>query len=267
MRISPLMIKTPYLILLIALLSVAGCVSPGAEWGGASTFSPGWDHVKQSAATAVKSPHTWVPLAGAALFSIGDLDEDTLDWAIRHHPLSSDRQDAVDISDNLKTLSNLNYLLTALTVPSDSVSSRTKGLVGGLVAIQTNRMITEGIQSITDRKRPDKDAYNSFPSSHASEASIAATLAARNIDYFEISKPAKVTWQVSSYTVAGLTAWMRVEGNRHYPSDVLVGYALGHFLGAFLNDAFINPAYQENFRLGVSSTPEGDALLSVDMRW
>jgi membrane-associated phospholipid phosphatase len=259
--------KTHYLILLITLLSVGGCVTPGAEWGRASTFSPGWDHVKQSAATAVKSPHIWVPLAGAALFSIGDFDEDTLDWAIRHHPLSSDRQDAVDISDNLKTLSKLNYLLTALTVPADSISSRTKGVVGGLAAIQINHAITEGLKSVTDRKRPDKDANDSFPSLHASEASIAATLAARNIDYFGFSKPAKVTWQVSSYTVAGLTAWMRVEGNRHYPSDVLVGYALGHFLGAFLNDAFINPAYQENFRLGISSTPEGDALLSVDLRW
>jgi hypothetical protein len=201
------------------------------------------------------------------LFSIGDFDEDTLDWALRHHPLSSDRQDAVDISDNLKTLSNLNYLLTALTVPSKSFGSRVKGLAGGVVAMEINRAVTDGLKSVTDRQRPDIDKNNSFPSSHASEASIAATLAARNIDYFEISKPAKVAWQVSSYTVAGVTGWMRVEGNRHYPSDVLFGYALGHFLGAFLNDAFINPAYQENFRLGVSSTPEGDALLSVNLRW
>lgn len=261
------MIKTPNLILLLALLSVGGCISPGAEWGDAATLGPGWDHVKQSATTAVKSPHIWVPLAGAALFSIGNFDEDTLDWALRHHPLSSDRQDAVDLSDDLKGLLKLNYLLTALTVPSDSYSSRAKGLAGGLVAIELNRGISNGLKSITDRKRPDIDENNSFPSLHASEASIAATLAARNIDYFEISKPAKIAWQVSSYTVAGVTAWARIEGNRHYPSDVLFGYALGHFLGAFFNDAFINPAYQENFRLGASFTPEGDALLSVDLRW
>ncbi len=215
----------------------------------------------------MKSPHIWVPLAAAALFSIGDFDEDTLDWALRHHPLSSDRQDAVDLSDDLKDLLRLNYLLTALAVPSDSYSSRAKGLAGGLVAIELNRGITTGLKSITDSKRPDIDENNSFPSLHASEASIAATLAVRNIDYFEISKPAKIAWQVSSYTVAGVTAWARLEGNRHYPSDVLFGYALGHFLGAFFNDAFINPAYQENFRLGVSSTREGDALLSVDLRW
>jgi hypothetical protein len=106
-----------------------------------------------------------------------------------------------------------------------------------------------------------------FPSGYVSDATFAATLAARNIDYFQISKPVKVAWQVSSYTVAGLTAWVWLEANRHYPTDVLFGYAFGHFLGAFFNDAFINPAYQENFRMGVRSTPEADALLSVDLRW
>ena len=32
----------------------------------------------------------------------------------------------------------------------------------------------------------------------------------------------------------------RVEAQRHYPSDVLAGTALGHFLTAFIHDAFLN---------------------------
>jgi membrane-associated phospholipid phosphatase len=133
--------------------------------------------------------------------------------------------------------------------------------------MKISRGVTNSLKSITERERPDKDNLKSFPSGHVSDATIAATLAARNIDYFQISKPVKVAWQVSSYTVAGVTAWVRLEANRHYPSDVLFGYALGHFLGAFFNDVFINPAYQENFRVGIRSTPEGDALLSVNLRW
>jgi membrane-associated phospholipid phosphatase len=31
-----------------------------------------------------------------------------------------------------------------------------------------------------------------------------------------------------------------VEGQQHYPSDVLVGAALGHFLTAFIHDALLN---------------------------
>jgi membrane-associated phospholipid phosphatase len=35
-------------------------------------------------------------------------------------------------------------------------------------------------------------------------------------------------------------AWARVEARKHYPSDVLAGAALGHFLTAFIHDAFLN---------------------------
>jgi membrane-associated phospholipid phosphatase len=35
------------------------------------------------------------------------------------------------------------------------------------------------------------------------------------------------------------TAWARVEAKKHFPSDVLAGIAIGHFIGAFMNDAFL----------------------------
>jgi hypothetical protein len=34
-------------------------------------------------------------------------------------------------------------------------------------------------------------------------------------------------------------AWQRVERNKHFPSDVLAGAAIGHFLTAFIHDAFL----------------------------
>jgi len=35
------------------------------------------------------------------------------------------------------------------------------------------------------------------------------------------------------------TSWARVEAGMHYPSDVLAGAALGHFIAAVVNDAFL----------------------------
>ena len=32
-------------------------------------------------------------------------------------------------------------------------------------------------------------------------------------------------------------AWGRIEAGKHYPSDVLAGYALGHFLAALVDNA------------------------------
>lgn len=35
------------------------------------------------------------------------------------------------------------------------------------------------------------------------------------------------------------TAWARVAANKHYPTDVLAGAALGHFLMAVIHDSFM----------------------------
>jgi membrane-associated phospholipid phosphatase len=46
--------------------------------------------------------------------------------------------------------------------------------------------------------------------------------------------------KIGNYLLASGVGWARVEGRRHYPSDVLAGAALGHFLTAFIHDAFMN---------------------------
>jgi len=35
-------------------------------------------------------------------------------------------------------------------------------------------------------------------------------------------------------------------GDKHNPSDVLAGYALGHFLSAFINDAFLGLEHEND---------------------
>ena len=45
--------------------------------------------------------------------------------------------------------------------------------------------------------------------------------------------------------IAAGTAWARVEAQRHYIDDVLVGYAIGHFVAAFVHDAFIEQRWKE----------------------
>ena len=50
-------------------------------------------------------------------------------------------------------------------------------------------------------------------------------------------------------TRCGATAWARVEANQHYPSDVLVGLGLGHFMGSFFTHAFLGPARAETLQV------------------
>ena len=52
-------------------------------------------------------------------------------------------------------------------------------------------------------------------------------------------------------------AWARVEGDRHYPSDVLAGAALGHFLSAFIHDAFLGLPEDKKFDFAVFAYKNG----------
>lgn len=65
--------------------------------------------------------------------------------------------------------------------------------------------------------------YTSFPSGHASAAfSVAATIA---------SQSKKRTIKVTAYSVSTLVALARIHDEAHWASDVLVGSALGYFIG------------------------------------
>jgi hypothetical protein len=50
-----------------------------------------------------------------------------------------------------------------------------------------------------------------------------------------------------------------MEEGRHYPSDVLVGCALGHFLSSSFNDAFLGLKQNEGPQLSVA--PSGNSLI------
>lgn len=263
----------------LVLISLGGCSTTGGgwggEWGAGATLMPGWNKVKQSALNAAKDPHTWVPLIAALAFGIDDFDQQTVDWASEHTPLFGGIEDAEDASDVLKDLSGVNYLITALAAPSgpgsEGISNKAHGLGIGILAIAANSGLSNAIKSASDRKRPDKQhpngKDNSFPSLHASHAAIAARLASRNIEHIRLREAHKDLWQCSSYTLAGLSAWARVEGKRHYPSDVLAGYALGNFLGAFVNDAFITPGYRDELKLSVYTDRQRGIRLGLAYRW
>ena len=50
------------------------------------------------------------------------------------------------------------------------------------------------------------------------------------------------------------TAWARVEGKVHFPSDILSGTAPGHFIAVFINIAFMGLNESTNGFLDIAPT-------------
>ncbi len=59
--------------------------------------------------------------------------------------------------------------------------------------------------------------------------------------------------QIGNILLATGVGWARVEAGKHFPSDVLAGAALGHFLSVFFHDAFMG--LPEKDRLGLYILP------------
>jgi len=263
--------KISYVILSMLFCALAGCSTTHEKWGEHATLMPAWEHIKDSASSAANDPHTWTPLLGAVVFGLGDFDQKTSDWATRHNPLFGSDQNARSTSDSLESLSRANYFITALAAYSGQgeawFMNKGQGLALGFTARRINGEVTNAIKFNTYRERPDTSDLYSFPSGHTSNATIYASLAAQNAAYMNLSPLQETLWKTSSYTIAGLTAWARVEGRLHYPSDVLAGYALGNFLGAFLNKAFINPSYQDNLQIDIKVAGVNERQLSFTYQW
>jgi len=232
------------LLLLSGLLAGCGTLPNGRRWGQDATFFPGWQRVGKAARDAAFSPETWAPAAAALVLQVDDWDEEISEWAVDNTPVFGSPEDAEDASDYLREATGVVYFITALATPSGEDPgqwsvAKLRGLTVGVAAVLLTHGTTEVLKETTDRTRPDGSDDDSLPSGHTSSASAFVTLANRNLQYLSLSKTNRTLLRVGFTALAGATGWARVEAGRHFPSDVLEGYALGHFISAFFNDAFL----------------------------
>jgi hypothetical protein len=254
-------------------LTLAGCgtLPDGRRWGQDAFYPLDLDRIASAAHDAFFNVNTLAPLAGAVVFGIDDFDERASDWAVKHTPIFGSPTDARDASDDLKAALEIEAVATAIATPSGDtfdewVVSKARGAGVELLAAGATDNITSWLKDGTNRTRPDKTSDRSFPSAHASEAFSFATLANRNLDSIRIGPALRPAVKAGNIVVASGVAWARVEAQRHYPSDVLAGAALAHFLTAFIHDAFLN--LSEDDDVGFAVLPvEGGAAAMLSFRF
>lgn len=215
---------------------------------------PSWKVVKSSAVDAFYEKSTWIPLAGAALFGATSLDKRVSDAARSHTPVFGSEQGALDTSDKLLHSSGTIFWLTNLATPVSLMQSNSftqpamfskmySFAAAGSVAVALTNGFTGEIKRLTQRARPRRTgSHDSLPSAHASSSAVLTNIARLNIHQLSNNSLLQGTADFTLGTMAGLTAWARVEGGVHYPSDVLLGIALANYFTNFVSNAFFQPA-------------------------
>lgn len=202
---------------------------------------PGQREWRAALSRAAKSPATWAPLVLAAGLAAADADGEISDWAIEETPVFGSRDRARERADDLLLLSHAGMLASTLAVRDAERPWRARGerVLVAEGARLTVAAMTANLKSLSNRERPiGAEAHGtSFPSGHASGAASQAVITAGNLRQVR-SAPLRRTLVGASSLVAGATAWARVESGAHYPTDVLVGAALGSFFARLAHEAF-----------------------------
>ena len=85
-----------------------------------------------------------------------------------------------------------------------------------------NGIYTTLFKSIVGRERPDHSGADSFPSGHSSDSFCFAAVIDSRLGH---------GWGIPAYSLAVLTAMSRMDSDKHYLSDVVMGAGLGMIVG------------------------------------
>jgi membrane-associated phospholipid phosphatase len=195
-------------------------------------------------------------------FMLGPADR----WALGPGSTRADR--ASDVTRVLALASPLLLEGISLATPG---TDKTRGLGADALVFAEAMMLTEGVTMLlkdsVGRRRPwsyddghgglARDDVRSFPSGHSSETFAAVSVGC--VTFVRRHRPkalGAVAACAPGYALAGLTAALRVNAGAHFPSDVLIGAALGTAIGITVPLLHGDPR-SRRARLGLTPVPGG----------
>ncbi|MDF3937145.1 phosphatase PAP2 family protein [Pseudomonas citronellolis] len=245
-------------------LVVATLLSSAFFAGCAGAPQMSWSRVGDSAQRAVVDPGTWAPVAGAAVIAAGNWDHKWQKSAANHEWFFGG--DANQAADRMLNISTAVSVATALVAsPKGLDNEETWSWRGRNLALLTvDRYAVTGLveewKEISGRDRPDGIPDDSFPSKHTAVTATHNQFTRRNLDYIDMDPTLRFTAKAGLYTVDGLTALSRVEGSKHYPTDTLVGMAVGNFVANFTYNLFLEGSPESAYTFGVMPEDGGMSL-------
>jgi membrane-associated phospholipid phosphatase len=248
------------LLLLVICIVTGGCASvPHGSVGLGQ-------RIKYAAVKGVSDPLTWGSALGASLMPIADMDYRLSDWAKTKTPIFGGQAKALDASDRLRRFADYGSMASLVAAPAGTanwIAASTEGLVDAALS-HTLTLNTTGVSKReVGRRRPHRLGNDSFPSAHSSTAFNYAAVGREVVPTLGLNSLAQTGLSATFNTLAIATAWARVEGGVHYPSDVLFGAAVGNFFGIFVYELMLGP--DKAFQLTLS--PTGGDGYSLQVGW
>ncbi|MBL6735359.1 MAG: phosphatase PAP2 family protein [Shewanellaceae bacterium] len=198
--------------------------------GGCQTWT--WANTKQALVAASTEPLTLIGVGGALVMQIDHIDQKIVQYLAKAPGLFSTPQQATQASDASRSVTSISMNLSNLLVRDTTFEDVLRRGAGNNLTAYATAASTVMLQDGFMRQRPDGGS-GSMPSAHTSRAFACSYLAHKNYQQSLLPKPLRVSGTLITYSAAFLTGLARVEGKKHYPSDVFMGMAYGTFISSF----------------------------------
>lgn len=117
---------------------------------------------------------------------------------------------------------------------------------------------------IPDNERKEGGNRNSFYSGHVASCAYSTFFMAKvYCDYHPNIGAAKYIWYAAATIPPMFLGYSRLKGLKHFPSDNLVGFALGAVIGIVVPELHKNPK-NKDISLGMFTSPDG---MGLSIRW
>ena len=250
----------------LIILSSCSLLNKQGPWGKNALYPIRAERILMAVKKNASSAHVWVPALGAGIFGLFNFDHNLSNWISNEASIFKNSEAADNWSDHFNNILLLEMYSVVLLTPSQDENKSFGGFVlnkvrGGLTvsfAAASSKYTTKQVKKAIHRERPNKLDYKSMPSGHASVAGSRRVLVTNGLEAIEMDSHLRLGINSLNATMAIGTMWARVEGKRHYPSDVLVGYALGSFVSGVVYDSLINYDPGQAF----SFIPMGDKVFA-----
>ncbi len=246
-------------VLLLFVLVTTGCTSPGEH------------RFRRGVRTAAVDPHTWVPLVAAGAIAVADADEDISEWASGIGIF--DFGDAEITGDVMLGMTVAAAAATAgdpyaPRIPSPDPWRRIDRVNAAVVGIGSAAVVSPMIKDAIGRKRPKGETRDSMPSGHATVVAAACAVGKRNVARGTLSGRAQWVGRAWFEAMPWLNAWNRIESERHYPTDTLVGHSIGNFIGVLADELIVGRYCRPIVYVNAGSRQGGAALeLGIRGEW
>ena len=199
------------------------------------------------------------------MLQVENLDQRISRWGRMHTPIFGSNAGATRWSDRLRSASVGVDIAALLFAPSGPfgkawLEDKAKGyllnLVAATTAIESNTLISRMVR----RERPNRVNDHSFPSNHTTASAVYTRLAMLNLRSIRMNRGLRVALDSGLHGLTFATAWARIEGGWHYPSDTLFGMALGNYCAEFFTAAFMGPNRSPRRHIAFSPLPGGGML-------